>query len=227
MFGKKYKVLVVDSDPAFLASIDEIFGSVLFDVKNTSTAKEALIIANTFAPDFILLDIVLPDSDGIELCSELRANEKLKNALIVFYTNRNEDYSQIAAFKAGADDYIIKPTRAKILTSRIRALLKRLPGNIALATDNNQTSLIIDRERYLVIKNGEEIVFPRKEFELLALLYSSPRKVFTRQEISSYIWGYELIAKNRTIDVHIRKLREKLGDSYIKTVKGIGYSLEM
>lgn len=227
MLGKKYKVLVVDSDPAFLASIDEIFGSVLFDVTHTTTAKEALTIANTFIPDFILLDIVLPDSDGIELCSELRANNKLKNSLIVFYTNRNEDYSQIAAFKAGADDYIIKPTRSKILTSRIRALLKRLPGRIQLTVEPNQSNLVIDRERYLVIKNGEEIIFPRKEFELLALLYSSPRKVFTRQEISSYIWGYELVAKNRTIDVHIRKLREKLGDSHIKTVKGIGYSLEL
>ena len=159
--------------------------------------------------------------------NRLRNEKSLADTLMVFHTERNEDYSQIAAFNAGADDYIIKPVKPRVLVSRLKALLKRHTTYTDASVKKEVSGLTIDRERYLIFRDGEEIVLPRKEFELLALLSTSPRKVFTRKEISQLIWGYEIFSKNRTIDVHIRKLREKLGEKYIKTIKGIGYSLEV
>ena len=223
--NKNHKILWVDANPDLL--IKEMFIQNHIDLKMAASGSEAIVLAKTFSPNLILLEVVLPELDGIETCIELRTIKSLSKTLIVFYTERNEDYSQVAAFKAGADDYIVKPTNKKVLLSRINALLRRLDNPITNLTGEDNSTIRIDRERYVIVKNGVEIVLPRKEFELLSLLFSSPRKVFTRQEISSFIWGQEMVAKNRTIDVHIRKLREKLGDGFIKTVKGIGYRVEL
>jgi two-component system alkaline phosphatase synthesis response regulator PhoP len=224
---KNHKILVVDADIQSLQRVEEILISEQYEVKFALNGREAIEIATQFDPDIILMEIALPEMDGIEACIEIRTINSLKHTLIIFYTDRHEDYTQIAGFNAGADDYIIKPVKAKVLLKRIKAMLRRLNGVDVQQNQLDEGEIKIDRERYLVLKGREEILFPRKEFELISLLHSSPRKVFSRREISSYIWGYEMLAKNRTIDVHIRKLREKLGDSYIKTVKGIGYSFEI
>jgi len=170
---------------------------------------------------------MMPDMDGMETCQKIREIPKLKDVMIAFLTARNEDYSQIAGFDVGADDYINKPIKPRVLISRIKALLKR-SGNIASTKNENiaVAGLEIDRERYLIIKDGQELNFPKKEFELLALLASKPGKVFTREVILDTIWGGDVVVGDRTIDVHIRKLREKLGDDLIKTVKGIGYKFD-
>ncbi len=181
------------------------------------------------SPDLIILDVMMPDMDGMETCHQLRETPQLKNVLIAFLTARGEDYSQISGFEAGADDYISKPIKPRILVSRIKALLRR-GGKINETQIVNHTSdlggIVIDKERYLVMKNGDEINLPKKEFELLALLTSKPGKVFTREIILEKVWGGEVVVGDRTIDVHIRKLREKLGDNYFRTVKGVGYTFE-
>ncbi|MBI2269032.1 MAG: response regulator transcription factor [Bacteroidetes bacterium] len=218
------KILVVDDDLGIVQDIKQLLLIEGYKVEAALNGRQAVEIALHFKPHLVLMDVAMPVMDGIEACIEMRAVNSIKKMLIVFYTDRNEDYSQIAGFNAGADDYIIKPVKPKVLLTRIRVLLKRLNGTLNELQVNEKSTIKIDRERYVVIKNGEEIAFPRKEFELLSLLYSSPRKVFTRNEISNLIWGYEIVSANRTIDVHIRKLREKLGNNCIKTVKGIGYS---
>ncbi len=222
-----FKILVIDTDEEILSATETALKQEGFSVITSNNSREAIKIAIEELPHLVLLDLLMPELDGIDICIELRNNPELENALIVFHTERNEDYSQIAAFNAGADDYIIKPVKIRVLTSRLKALLKRHSGHPVEIDTTKLTGLKIDRERYLIFLEGKEIVLPRKEFELLSLLSSSPRKVFTRKEISQLIWGYEIYAKNRTIDVHIRKLREKLGDKYIKTIKGVGYSLEV
>jgi two-component system alkaline phosphatase synthesis response regulator PhoP len=227
MKTQDFKILIIDSDPQLLLQIKTVLGSEGFDVFVSSNSREAIELAKKELPQLILLDIMMPDIDGIDICLELKATEELKRSLIVFQTSRAEDYSQIAAFNAGADDYIIKPVKPRVLLGRLKALLKRHSVALKPASPTDVAGLIIDRERYLILKDGQQIVLPRKEFELLALLSTSPRRVFTRNEISQLIWGYEIFSRNRTIDVHIRKLREKLGDRYIKTIKGIGYSLEL
>lgn len=222
-----FKILLIDTDAEVLTSVKEALEAEGFNVTVSSDSKEAIRIAREELPQLILVDLLMPVLDGIDICLDLRHCEELSNSLIVFHSERSEDYSQIAAFNAGADDYIIKPVKSRVLISRLKALLKRHSIHSDAEVKVNLMGLTIDRERYLIFKDGEEIVLPRKEFELLALLSTSPRKVFTRKEISQLIWGYEIYSKNRTIDVHIRKLREKLGDKYIKTIKGIGYSLEV
>lgn len=224
--GNTYKILLADGDSQLLRNVNELLTAEKFEVKTATNGREAIDIALNFIPDIILMDIVMPVMDGIEACIEMRARESLKNKLIVFYTARNEDYSQVAGFNAGADDYIIKPARPKILLTRLLSMLRRLKGQGETKKTVTDSLIKIDRERYLVLKGSEELYLPRKEFELLAMLHASPHKVFTRREISNYVWGQEMVAKNRTIDVHIRKLREKLGDHHIKTVKGIGYSFD-
>ena len=166
----------------------------------------------------------MPKTDGIDICYELK--KELSNTLIVFYTFNSEDHSQLAAYNAGADDYIVKPNRERVLLCRINALLKRYNSGTS-SIINNFPSLQIDKEQYLVYKNGEKILLPKKEFELLSLLANLPKKVFSRKEISESIWGYEIDSMNRTIDVHIRRLRKKLGEECIKTIKGLGYKLDL
>lgn len=201
------------------------FESEAFNVVCATSGREGIEIARRFQPHLILLDIIMPGMDGVETCQEMRQLPVLQKSLIAFYTARNEDYSQIAGFSAGADDYIIKPVKTNVLILRIKALLKRNKSR-QLSTIIQSGNIRIDRERYMVFKGNEEIILPRKEFELLALLLTAPRKVFTRQDIYREIWGAEFGDKNRTIDVHVRKLREKIGDQFIKTIKGVGYSFE-
>ncbi len=222
----KFKILVVDDEPDIIEFLSYNLKKEGFTIKTASTGRQAIETAESFNPHLILLDVMMPEMDGIETCEELRANPKTKDVLIAFLTARSEDYSQIAGFDAGGDDYISKPIKPKVLISRIKALLKRIASiddSSLLEREIPSVGLSIDKERYVVYLNGNEIMLPKKEFELLALLYSKPQKVFTRDEIYQAIWGDEIIVGDRTIDVHIRKLREKLGEDYIRTVKGVGY----
>ncbi|MCB8964064.1 MAG: response regulator transcription factor [Bacteroidales bacterium] len=220
------RILVVDDEPDIVEFLSYNLKKEGFSVMTASTGRQAIESAVSFNPHLILLDVMMPEMDGIETCEELRANSQTKNILIAFLTARSEDYSQIAGFDAGGDDYISKPIKPKVLISRIKALLKRVGefGGVAkLDSGIPSEGLVIDKERYVVYLNGAEIMLPKKEFELLALLHSKPQKVFTRDEIYQAIWGDEIVVGDRTIDVHIRKLREKLGEEYIRTVKGVGY----
>lgn len=225
-----HKILLVDDEPDILEFMEYNLRKEDFTVFKANNGKEALEMAQRELPDLIILDIMMPEMDGIEACRHIREHPSLKNVMIAFLTARNEDYSQIAGFDVGADDYITKPIKPRVLISRINALLRR--ANKTVEETSSESSVIkvadirIDRERYLVEKAGVVIELPRKEFELLYLLASKPGKVFTRDEILDRIWGNEVIVGDRTIDVHIRKLREKLGEDLIKTVKGIGYKLD-
>ncbi len=225
----KFKILLVDDEIDILEFISYNLEKEGFKVYTASNGIEAIKIAEKKQPHLIILDVMMPEMDGIAACEEIRRIPSLNNTLVAFLTARGEDYSQIAGFEAGADDYITKPIRPKVLISRVKALLKRFSagvGEAAAAADENTVaigSLVIDKERYLVKMGKEEMVLPRKEFELLSLLVSKPGKVFTREEIYYSVWGDNVVVGDRTIDVHIRKLREKIGNSHIKTLKGIGY----
>lgn len=221
-----YRLLLVDDEEDILEFISYNLRNEGFEVHTAANGRDAIEVAKRIEPHLILLDVMMPQMDGIETCQELRKISTLKNAVIAFLTARGEDYSQIAGFDAGADDYITKPIRPKVLVSRIKALLKRYdsPGTQeTVGRSQSYDGIQIDRERYLVMVNGEELMLPRKEFELLALLASKPQKVFSRDEIFDVVWGDNVIVGDRTIDVHIRKLREKIGENYITTVKGVGY----
>lgn len=227
MDAAKYNLLLVDDEQDVLEFIGYNLRKEGFIVHTASNGKDAIRIAQEIRPHLILLDVMMPGMDGIETCEELRKIQPLKNVIIAFLTARGEDYSQIAGFDAGGDDYISKPIKPKVLVSRIKALLKR--GNIStlfnetVHEEEPSKSIEINRERFIIKKNGIEIILPKKEFELLELLFSRPQKVFTREEIFSVIWGDDIIVGDRTIDVHIRKLREKIGEDHIATVKGVGY----
>ena len=220
------KILLVDDEQDILEFVSYTLKKEGFTVYTALNGKDARGIAKKEKPDLIILDIMMPEMDGIETCRELRDIPFLKNTVISFLTARNEDYSQIAGFEVGADDYITKPIRPRVLTSRIKALLRRKPNQSlekdAIALDGIQ----IDREKYIVTKEGERIDLRKKEFELLALLVEKPGKVFTRDEILNTVWGNDIIVGDRTIDVHINKLREKVGEKYIRTIKGVGYKFE-
>ncbi|MDR1054500.1 MAG: response regulator transcription factor [Prevotellaceae bacterium] len=219
-----YKILLVDDEKDILEFLSYNLKKEGFEIYTASNGKEALKIAMEIIPHLILLDVMMPDMDGVETCENIRKNKDLDNTIVAFLTARSEDYSQIAGFDAGGDDYIAKPIKPKVLISRIKALLKRAGWrNEAVETLGVERKIVIDRERFVVIKNGEEINLPRKEFELLFLLASKLQKVFTRDEIYSSVWGSEVVVGDRTIDVHIRKLREKIGGEHIKTLKGVGY----
>ena len=196
-----------------------------YTVLTASNGLEAVKSAKKNHPHLILMDVMMPEMDGIEACEQIRTFPELKDTIITFLTARGEDYSQVAGFEAGADDYITKPIKPKVLVSKIKALLRRL--NEATPIENSELitvgDLTIDREAYKIIYKGNELVLPRKEFELLSLLASKPGKVFKRDEILDKVWGNEVVVGGRTIDVHIRKLREKIGDDSFKTIKGVGY----
>ena len=219
------KILIVDDEPDIVELLDYHLTKEGYKTKTSHNGKEALEVAKDFLPDLILLDLMMPEMDGIETCVEIRETPHLKGTLVALLTARAEDYSQIAGFDSGADDYITKPIKPRVLVSRIKALLRRKGDQKSQQIIN--ADLYIDTEKYVVFLKGNEIILPKKEFELLALLFSKPGNVFTREVILNKVWGDDIIVGDRTIDVHIRKLREKLGDSYIKTVKGVGYKLKI
>ena len=221
-----YKILLVDDEAdvlEFLSYNLEKEGYTVFKAKN---GHKGLEIAREQHPHLIILDVMMPEMDGIETCRAIRAVPALKASLIAFLTARGEDYSQIAGFKAGADDYITKPIKPNVFTSRVKALLRRYNHKEEQQNVNTLPGMIIDREKYVVIIEGNEIKLPRKEFELLMLLTSKPNKVFSRNEIFINVWGNDVVVGDRTIDVHVRKIREKIGIDTIKTVKGVGYKYE-
>jgi two-component system alkaline phosphatase synthesis response regulator PhoP len=219
------KILLVDDESDVLDFMKYNLEKEGFWVYTAQDGLEGLQLAKKINPDIIILDLMMPKLDGIETCRELRALPEFKHTIITFLTARDEDYSQIAGFEVGADDYITKPIKPRVFISRIRALLRRLEANSGDAK-LKVGDIVIDRERYMVVKSGVEIQLPRKEFELMSLLVSKPGRVFKREEILSKVWGNETIVGDRTIDVHIRKLREKIGDDYFKTIKGIGYKFD-
>ena len=223
----KQKILLVDDE----ADIVELVGFNLekegYEIYKASNGKEAVESAIKHRPDLILMDVMMPEMDGMEACRLIRENSNLSHVLIAFLTARNEDYSQIAGFDAGGDDYIAKPIKPRVLVSRVKALLRRQGSELDSSNEaESSKGVVVDKERYTVLIHGQEMYFPRKEFELLNLLLSQPGKVFTRDLILSTVWGNDVIVGDRTIDVHIRKLREKLGDQCIKTIKGVGYKFE-
>ena len=220
------KILIVDDDPDIIEILTYNLSNEGYNVKSAVNGIEAIKKAKKFIPDIILLDVMMPEMDGIEACSNLREIESLSKSMIIFLSARGEDFTQIAAFDAGADDYINKPVKPKILLKKISSISRRI------LSENNNTSniivgsLVIDRESYSVTLEKDEIALPRKEFELLFLLASKPGKVLTRNEIMFKVWGTQVVVGDRTIDVHIRKLREKIGEKYIKTIKGVGYKFK-
>ena len=222
----KHKILIVDDDRDILEFLSYNLKKEGFEVFKAENGKIGLEVAIKEIPDLILLDVMMPEMDGIETCYQIKEKPELKNVIVAFLTARNEDYSEMSGLEAGADDYISKPVRPRVLISRIKALLRRKGKGGGEPEEEVKTSIVIDNSRYLAVKNGEEIVLPRKEFELLKLLLSEPGKVFLRHEILDKVWGTEVVVGDRTIDVHIRKLREKLGDDYLVTVKGVGYKYE-
>lgn len=219
------RILIVDDEPDILEFISYNLKKEGYDVYVSNNGRDAIRLAKKVLPQLIVLDVMMPDLDGIETCRIIREDDNLKDVLVAFLTARNEDYSQIAGFDAGADDYINKPIKPRVLLSRIQALLRRHTGEDK-NTPIDVAGLKIDREKYLVTKDGEEHNLPRKEFELLSLLASKPGKVFTRDDILKQVWGGQVVVGDRTIDVHIRKLRERFGENCIKTVKGVGYKFE-
>ncbi|OAQ38079.1 DNA-binding response regulator [Pedobacter psychrophilus] len=227
MSSNKPKILIVDDEPDILDLIEYNLNKEGYQVYTASNGREAVIEAKKVIPDLIILDIMMPKMDGIEACRVMRAMPEFKNTFMVFLTARSEEYSEIAGFNVGADDYIAKPIKPRALISRINAILRR---NVQAEEEVDNKieigDLVIDRESFLVYQNGNKIVLAKKEFELLFLLASKPGKVYTREAILSNIWEDSVVVTNRTIDVHIRKLREKLGDTYVTTVKGVGYKFD-
>lgn len=224
MKKKDIKILLVDDEPDILEIVSYNLINEGYQIFTASNGIEAIKRSKEIQPHLILLDVMMPEMDGIEACEKIREIDSLKEVIIAFFTARSEDYSQVAGFDAGADDYITKPVKPKVLVSKVKSLLRRLKKEsnevIGLITVGD---IIINREEYFVQKNKEKIILPRKEFELFALLASKPGKVFKREIILEKVWGSDVIVGGRTIDVHIRKLREKIGDDYFKTVKGVGY----
>jgi two-component system alkaline phosphatase synthesis response regulator PhoP len=228
MSNVSIKILLVDDEPDILEILSYNLSAEGYQISTASNGVEAVKKAKKHLPHLIIMDVMMPEMDGIEACEKIRILPQLKDTIITFLTARGEDYSQVAGFEAGADDYITKPIKPKVLVSKIKSLLRRL--NNELSKVNSEVvhigDLTIDREAYKIISKGVEIVLPRKEFELLSLLASKPGKVFKRDEILDKVWGNEVVVGGRTIDVHIRKLREKIGDNSFKTIKGVGYKFQ-
>ena len=224
MKKSEIKILCVDDEPDILEILKYNLSNVGYDISLANDGLSAIKKAKEIIPNLIIMDVMMPKMDGIQACENLRANEKFNDTIIMFLTARGEDFSHVAAYEAGADDYVTKPVKPKILISKVKGLLRRFKK----VTDNDITiielnDIIIDKEKYKVYISGNNLDLPRKEFELLYLLASKPDKVFKREKIMENVWGGEVVVGDRTIDVHIRKLREKLGDKYIKTIKGVGY----
>lgn len=222
----KYKILLVDDEEDILEFLGYNLKKEGFKVFKASNGVEAIKIAKSEIPHLIVMDVMMPEMDGITAVHEIRRISELDDTLIVFLTARSEDYSQIAGFEAGADDYVSKPIKIKVLVSRIVALLRRSILKKKKSEVITINDMVIDQEKYMVTKKGREISLPKKEFKLLSLLASSPNKVFTREEIFHKVWGDDVVVGDRTIDVHVRKIREKIGLDNIKTIKGVGYKFD-
>ncbi|MGS2738437.1 response regulator transcription factor [Sinomicrobium sp. M5D2P17] len=224
MKKRDIRILLVDDEPDILEIVSYNLSTEGYSVSTAGNGLEAISKAKRERPHLVILDVMMPEMDGIEACEQLRKIPELSNTVITFLTARGEDYSQVAGFDAGADDYITKPIKPKVLVSKVKALLRRLkdqqePEETVVKVGD----ITINRDEYKIVQKGNEIILPRKEFELLSLLASRPGKVFKREEILDKVWGNEVIVGGRTIDVHIRKLREKIGDDHFNTVKGVGY----
>ena len=227
MKNKDIKILLVDDDIDILEIVGFNLEAEGYEIIKAHNGKEAVQIAKKEIPNLIILDVMMPEMDGIEACENIRKIPELKRTIITFLTARGEDYSQVAGFDSGADDYITKPIKPKLLVSKVKALLRRVKEEQPINDVLNVGNIEINREEYKIVSDGKEIILPRKEFELFYLLASKPGKVFKREEILDRVWGNEVIVGGRTIDVHIRKLREKIGDDLFKTIKGVGYKLEI
>jgi two-component system alkaline phosphatase synthesis response regulator PhoP len=224
----KQKILIVDDEPDILELIEYNLKKEGYQVFLANNGQEGITVAKKVHPDLIILDIMMPKMDGIEACRLMRAIPEFKSTFMVFLTARSEEYSEIAGFNVGADDYIAKPIKPRALVSRINAILRRNSSQDEISDNKVEIGdLVIDREAYLVYQDGKKVVLAKKEFELLYLLASKPGKVYTRESILKNIWEDSVVVTNRTIDVHIRKLREKLGETYVATVKGVGYKFEL
>lgn len=218
------KILIIDDEEDIRTLLEYNLKKEGFEVMTAENGEQGILSAKDFLPELILLDVMMPGMDGIEVCEAVRSIPSITNVLICFLTARSEDYSQIAGLEAGADDYIAKPIKPKVLISRINALLRR--SSSVRVDEKVDEALVIDRDRYQVLFKGKTLHLPRKEFELLTLLHSRPYHVFEREVILEKVWGDGVIVGDRTIDVHIRKLREKIGDEYIRTIKGVGYTFQ-
>lgn len=222
-----HKVLVVDDEEVILELLKYNLEKQGYDVKTASDGERAVDIAKKFHPDLILLDIMMPKQDGVETCRQIRDIPELAETFIIFLTARSEEYSEVAAFDVGADDYITKPIKPRALMSRISALFRRDTKKKNVSNQISVGDIVIDRSSYTIRKNGQELTLPKKEFELLYFLAQNPNKVYGRDELLQNIWGSDVYVLARTVDVHIRKVREKIGDSYIKTIKGVGYKFNL
>lgn len=223
---KGHTILLIDDEPDILDFLSYNLKKEGFKVFTANNGEEGVKLTQQMNPSLILLDVMMPKMDGIETCQIIRRDLNITQPIIAFLTSRSEDYSQIAGFEAGADDYINKPIRPRLLISKVESLLRRLALGSTISTSTVEGSIKIDREKFMVELEGQKILLPKKEFELLELLASRPGKVFNREQILAIVWGNETIVGERTIDVHIRKLREKLGDDYIRTIKGVGYTFQ-
>lgn len=222
----KNKILVVDDEKDILEFVSYNLSQEGYSVHVASNGIDAIDLATKIVPDLIILDVMMPEMDGVTACAKLRKIPVLSDVMITFLTARSEDYSQIAGLDSGADDYITKPIRPRLLLSRVKALLRRKNGESDQDFIITVGELLLDKEKHQVIYKGQEVAFTKKEFKLLELLLSKPGKVFQRQEIFSKVWGMDIVVGDRTIDVHVRKIREKLEDNFIKTIKGLGYKFE-
>jgi two-component system, OmpR family, alkaline phosphatase synthesis response regulator PhoP len=227
MKKKDIKILLVDDEPDILEIVGYNLIQEGYQIVTASNGKEAVQKAKRELPHLIIMDVMMPEMDGMEACEQIRNIPELSHVIITFLTARSEDYSLVAGFEAGADDYIAKPIKPKVLVSKVKALLRRLKEENLPSDVLRVGEIEVNREEYKIVKEGREIILPRKEFELFYLLASKPGKVFKREEILDKVWGNEVVVGGRTIDVHIRKLREKIGDDYFKTIKGVGYKLDL
>tara|TARA_B100001769_G_scaffold153412_1_gene120261 strand:+ start:399 stop:1079 length:681 start_codon:yes stop_codon:yes gene_type:complete len=224
--GDTLKILVVDDDKDIVEILKYNLKNSGYSVKSANNGIEAIKKAKKFLPDVILMDVMMPEMSGIEACSEIKEINELSNTIIIFLSARNEDYTQISAYDAGADDYISKPIKPKVLLKKISNIAKKINSEKNLSQILNLGNIIINKEEYVVYKDKNEIILPRKAFELLFLLASKPERVFKREEIMNHVWGTQVVVGDRTIDVHIRKLREKIGEKHIRTIKGVGYKFK-